>query len=948
VGAVLSLGKLVPGRAEYYLDSVAKGVEDYYTAGKEAPGEWLGSSAARLGLEGRVEPEALLRVLEHEDPRSGARLTRGHSVPSVLGYDATFCAPKSVSLLFGLGDPETSNEVRNAHDAAVAKATRVYEEIAQGRRGAGGVEKVAGEGFVAAGFRHRTSRASDPHLHTHVVIANLVHAEADGRWSALDGRPIYQWCRTVGHLYDAQLRHELTRRLGVEWTPVHNGLADVDGFPAPVLRAFSTRRRQIEAELAATGRSGGRAAQGAAYATREGKDESVDSAELFAEWKERAAYLGFDDRALAGTLGRVPDRVPPKPGSEETRAIFAQLASPDGLTAQRATFGRADVIEAICDRLPVGGEIADILELADEFLDSDLVARVGVDDGAALRRNNGQQLPSGSQEARYSTPEMIAVEQRVVASAIRRADDRVGVATVDALEAALGSRPTISGEQAAMVTSVCRSGAGVELVEGLAGSGKTYALAAAHDAWARSGFTVSGICLAAKAAQRLQEGANIPSTTLDAFLVRLARTRLDDHHVVVIDEAAMIGTRRLEVLLTHAEAAGAKVVLVGDPRQLPEIDAGGAFAGLSARIGATRLTENRRQHEPWEQAALAELRHGNPDTALDAYLAHGRVHLAADVEQLRSHLVDAWFQAYDRGESALIAAPTRHQVDELNHLIRQRLADQGRLHEPEIRLGDRQYAVGDHVMALRNDRSIGLLNGTEAVVTNIDRRRRQIVAWSDHHPVYFPFDYAEHWLTHGYAITIHKSQGANVDRLFGLVDDSVSRELLYTLMSRGRLSNDLYATTADWRHDLRHQLEPEPDPLFGLSRAAHHRTAKRMAIDEPAADAADPRSMVPSASENFRRAVEARDTLDRMIDAYGPLARRVHRRRFADLLDQRASLDHEIERLQVDHQPRTATSPPRWIQQDIDDALANLPAPMTKMDRLGVARETERELGLGL
>jgi conjugative relaxase-like TrwC/TraI family protein len=903
---VLSLGKLVPGRAQYYLESVANGVEDYYMAGKEAPGEWLGVSAERLGLAGMVAPEALLRVLEHEHPQSGDRLTRGHSVPSVLGYDATFCAPKSVSLLFGLGDPETSNEVRNAHDAAVAKALAVYEEVAQGRRGAGGVETVAGEGFVAAGFRHRTSRALDPHLHTHVVIANLVHAEADGRWSALDGRPIYQWCRTVGHLYDAQLRWELTRRLGVEWMPVRNGLADIAGVAAPVVRAFSTRRRQIEAALEISGQSGARASQGAAYATRAAKDDQVDAGELFAQWRARAEALGFDDRALAGMLGRVPDQVPIRPGSAEARALFVELAGPGGLTAQHASFGRGAVIEAVCDRLPVGGEIDDILNLADEFLASDLVVGLGAGDGAGLRRNNGQLLPSGQRVERFTTPEMIEVEQRVVATVARRVNDGAGVARVDAVDAALVERPTMSGEQAAMVTAMCGSGAGVELVEGVAGSGKTYALAAAREAWVGSGFAVSGVCLAAQAAQRLEEGAGIPSTTLHAFLVRVPRTRLCHRDVIVVDEAAMIGTRRLEQLLTHAERAGAKVVLVGDPRQLPEIDAGGAFAGLAARVGASQLSENRRQNEPWEREALAQLRHGNPDTALDAYLGHGRIHLADTVEELRTLMVDAWFAAAERGESALMTAPTRREVDELNQLVRTRLAARGRLVGDGIWLGERHYAVGDRVMALRNDRPIGVLNGTKAVLTSIDHDRRQLLVWTDHHPAYLPFDYAEQSLTHAYATTGHKAQGATVDRFVGLAGGSVSREMLYTLMSRGRLSNDLYATTTDWRHELRHQLEPEPEPLDTLTRAAHRRGAKHMAIDSGSRDRFVPREDLEAERAQLQRSlarkprdptsdlrrVEAkiadrraelegltqeRDAVAKQIESLGPVAKRLHR-----------------------------------------------------------------------
>jgi len=183
---------------------VADGLEEYYTGAREAPGQWMGRSAERLGLSGEVDAEALHRVLDHRDPVSGTRLTRAQGAPKVPGFDATFCAPKSVSLLFALADPETSNEVRNAHDAAVSAALRVLEDVAaRARRGKAGTERVVAEGFVAAGFRHRTSRAGDPHLHTHVLAANLVYSPQDERWSALDARPLYGWAKTVGYLYEA-------------------------------------------------------------------------------------------------------------------------------------------------------------------------------------------------------------------------------------------------------------------------------------------------------------------------------------------------------------------------------------------------------------------------------------------------------------------------------------------------------------------------------------------------------------------------------------------------------------------------------------------------------------------------------------------------------------------------------------------------------------------------
>ena len=195
-----------------------------------------------------------------------------------------------MSLLFALGAPEVSNEVRNAADAAVSASLSVLEQAAcRVRRGKGGHTVLDGDGFVAAAFRHRTSRAGDPHLHTHVVIANLAHAPADDRWTALDARPLYSWLSPVGHLYEAHLRWELTRRLGVEWGPVRNGIADVAGIPEPVLREFSTRRREIEAHLDEHGQHSRPAAQFATYATRrrQGHRRSTPTG-LLPGWRARA------------------------------------------------------------------------------------------------------------------------------------------------------------------------------------------------------------------------------------------------------------------------------------------------------------------------------------------------------------------------------------------------------------------------------------------------------------------------------------------------------------------------------------------------------------------------------------------------------------------------------------------------------------------------------------
>ena len=276
---MLSVGKLAPGQHAYYVDSVARGAEEYYTGAKEAPGTWLGTGSEALGLTGEVDGDTLGNLLRHADPSGRWRLTASQSVPTVAAFDATFCAPKSVSLLHALGDGVVSNEVRNAADAAVSASVRVLEQVAcRVRRRAGGATVLDGDGFVGAAFRHRTSRAADPHLHTHVVIANVAHSPTDDRWTALDARTLYVWAAPVGYLYEAHLRWELTQRIGVEWGPVKNGIADVAGISRPVLREFSTRRREIEAHLEDHGQHSARAAQVATYATRRAKTAGPDAA----------------------------------------------------------------------------------------------------------------------------------------------------------------------------------------------------------------------------------------------------------------------------------------------------------------------------------------------------------------------------------------------------------------------------------------------------------------------------------------------------------------------------------------------------------------------------------------------------------------------------------------------------------------------------------------------
>ena len=961
---MLSLGKLAPGQHAYYVDSVARGAEEYYTGAREAPGTWLGAGSEALGLQGEIDGDTLGNLLRHADPSGTWRLTSSQSVPSVAAFDATFCAPKSVSLLHALGDREVSNEVRNAADAAVRESLQVLEQVAcRVRRGAGGRTVLDGDGFVGAAFRHRTSRAGDPHLHTHVVIANVAHSPTDDRWTALDARALYAWAAPVGYLYEAHLRWELTRRLGVRWGPVRNGIADIAGIPQPVLREFSTRRREIEAHLDEHGQHSARAAQVATYATRHAKDPGADLSGLLPAWRARAEALGLDDQTLAEVLDRAPAPEPPTQGSADAEQLFRWLASRDGLTASVSTFGQRDVIKAVCNLLPSGGPVDQVLDLVDGFLRSEHVLPVRVDDRAAVMyRRDGTVVAARTDEYRWTTPEMLETETRLLTAALGQRGTDSGVADDTAIQTAVGRRASLTGEQARMVQAICSSGDGVEIVEGVAGAGKTFALAAAREAWNGSGYQVIGCSLAARAAQQLETDAGILAVTIDRLLAGITRhtTTLDDTTVLVVDEAAMVGTRTLARLLDHAQAGGAKVVLVGDPCQLPEIEAGGTFAGLQHRLGAKHLTDNRRQHNVWERATLAELRAGDPDRAFDDYLEHDRVHHAVTDDDVREQLVDAWMTARVDGDDVLMVAARLADVDDLNRRARYALWGEGYLGEDQVVLGGRPFAEHDTVLALRNDYPLGVLNGTRATVERIDTRRHELtLATSERHRLVVPFAYAEAGhLTHGYATTIHKAQGATVDRCYVLADDTLTRQHAYTALSRGRHGNELYVVAGDRRADERHATELKPDSLGTVRHDFGRGSGKRMAVSE-----LEPRVPTFAQRRHERDGIRARlgtgpldpsrehldlveqltrerhyrdgaqrrlDTARRTLDNLGPIGRRTHRTERRDLERRIDGFENDI----VRHDQKTA---------ELDAQVAKLEPEMRARSRWEAAHATDLE-----
>ncbi|MFN8040319.1 MAG: MobF family relaxase [Acidimicrobiales bacterium] len=787
---MLNIGKLAAGQQRYYLDLAR--LDDYYTGRGEAPGRWFGALAPELGLDGIVDAADLGALLEHRNPATGEKLNQAR----MPGFDLTFRAPKSVSILYGLGEAgAVTGEVVAAHEAAVDAAVGYLERnVCRTRRFIDReITPVEGDGFIAAGFRHQTSRAGDPTLHTHVLVANATRTP-DGRWGALDGTPIYHHARTAGFLYQAQLRAELTRRLGVEWLPVAKGCADVAGIPRDLIDVFSQRRTEILDAMEARAEHSPRAAQVAALDTRKAKVYDVDANALRADWAARADEAGFGVHDVADLLDRGIKR---EPQVWSVGSLFDDLASPEGVTQHASTFERRDVVRALAERLPDGGDVTVIEDLAEAFLtDARLVA-----------------LDTGHYP-RWTTRELLVTEARLVGRAHALAGAGAGVAVPLAVDLALGERPSISEEQAAMVRHLTMSGAGIDPVIGAAGTGKTYTLDAARAAWEASRFSVYGAALSARAAAELRAGSGIASTTIARFLSQLddGRLVLDDRSVVVIDEAGMVGTRTLDAISRHTAAAGAKLVLVGDTAQLPEIDAGGSFRALTETLATAVLVENRRQIHHWEREALDYLRGGNVREAVTAYDERDRIFVSDNADALRQRLVDDWAAAHLAGDDAVMIAAHRADVRDLNDRAREHLDAAGHLGHPRMVVDGRQFAVGDRVLATgRNHYDLDILNGDLGVVTAITDRGVTFRCQRVDAERTMPVDrLADGFLDHGYARTTYKTQGATADRVFTLGEDGdLDRQAAYTALSRGRIENRLYMLEPD--EDLQ-QLLAEPTP----------------------------------------------------------------------------------------------------------------------------------------
>lgn len=1000
----VSMRKMSAGEGyKYLLRSVVAGdgnrslstpLTRYYAEAGTPPGVWMGAGvkefgAGQLNLGTTVsEPQLVLLIGQGRDPVTGERLGAAFqrfathkervderaaslnphlsdeeraqivdeieaeelakSQTATAGFDYTFSVPKSVSVLWGVADAGSQALIVDAHHKAVAHVLALLErEVAVTRAGANARNGASAHhdvvGVAATAYDHWDSRASDPQLHTHVVVSNKVRTVFDGKWRSLDSRPMFASVVALSEHYNAVLADILQRSFGLEWERRARGANkheafEVRGVPEELVAEFSSRSRTIEVEtdrmVADYRRDHGRAPDAAtvikmrATATLTTRPEKhIHSlAELTADWRARASrVLGRDSTGWARALlarGARGDHNPLARG-----LLRADDVSPAAVTeVARATVGAvgqkrstwkhwnlwAEASRQTMEwRFATVGEretaVAKIVGEAERISISLTPPELAYSPDV-FRRSDGTSLFRPKHEVTFTSEEILAAEDRLLARGDDRSSPVVDLDTIEEVseKAILGHQ--LSDEQIATLAAVAVSGRQVDLLIGPAGAGKTTAMRALHRAWTsvHGKGSVVGLAPSAAAADVLAQdlGVACDNTTKWLYEQDHGRAEFRKNQLVIIDEATLAGTLTLDRVTGLASKAGAKVLLVGDWAQLQSVDAGGAFPLLAdARDDTPELTEVHRFVNEWERDASIDLRLGRTKV-ISTYFRHERIKDGAHDEMVDAAYL-AWRADLRHGRSSLLVTESTDAMIELNERARAERLQEGETEASrEVELHDGTRAsVGDLIITRQNHRRIRAVRG--GWVKNGDRWRVTDVSADGSvvamrlgmrlgASVVLPAEYVAEHVDLGYAITAHRAQGMTVDTAHVVVTSSTTRENFYVAMTRGRHANQAYVALD--RPDDSHAAPPPEEVtaktvLFGVLQHSGVELSAHQTITEEQEHWA---SFAQITAEYLTIAAEAQrdrwvvelcssgltdDQMDEVLasDSFGPLAAELRR-----------------------------------------------------------------------
>lgn len=837
-----------------------------------------------------------------------ARETRARTT-AVAGYDLTFSPVKSVSALWAIAPQHLAQVVEQCHDAAVADAlTWLEHNAALTRSGTNGVAQLDTTGLIGAAFTHRDSRAGDPDLHTHVAISNKVAVDTQQgctRWLALDGQVLHRVVVAASELYNTRLEAHLGARLNLRFgqvAPTERGkraVREIIGMPVELMAQWSSRRAAIERRTAELSKQfqhvHGREpsfvemialAQQATLESREAKHEPRSLAEQRHTWRTQAIEILGGARELTALLSTVLSRpaLHREPVTDDWIAERAGEVIATVSTA-RATWQPHHVF-AEAQRVVRGRSRAADDTLAARITDAALgeaysipIARVAdsdVGEPVVLRRRDGASVYTRHRTQLFTSTTIVAAEQRILHAASRCdgrtvTDDDVAFALADA-----ASRGTqLNPGQAALVTEMATTGRRVALALAPAGAGKTTAMAALSHAWRTSGGNVIGLAPTASAAITLGTDLCASSDTVDKYIDLIDNrsgstvpqwfTDINEHTLLIIDEAGKAGTLQLDAVIGHALLTGASVRLVGDDHQIASISAGGVLRDIAVQTGALTLSQIVRFTSPAEAAASLALHQGDP-AGIGFYIDCGRVHVGADATAAQMAF-EAWLADNTAGRDSLLLAPTNQIVDDLNARARAARLAAWAAADPSFRVGrqtilsdDLEASAGDIIRSRKNARWLRLSatdyvrNGYTYEILKVGKdgslRVRHLGSARE---ITLPADYVGDHVTLGYAATIDSAQGLTAGHSCHVVGaEHISRQLLYVALTRAREENHIYLSTAE--ADPHRVLSPKathPDTAVDVLTKILARDDAQVSATTASRQAADPFSRLGAAADMY-------------------------------------------------------------------------------------------------
>ncbi len=823
---MVSIGLIRAAQIRYYTGLAN---QHYFSEGGESPGEWLDNRAAwKFGLYGRIDNRQLENLAYGYDPDGRKALAQRAGDDDRRGaYDFCFSCPKYVSAMWAIATDVERRRIEEAFSRAVDRALNFVNDYAgETRLGKGGYEHEKVD-LLMGKFIHRSSRAQEPQLHCHALILNVAQ-RADGTFGTLEGGNLLHIKKAIGAYFRSAFSEELA--IPVERDPKKRWSFRVKGVAESLVDSWSTRSKEIIAEVKAHGVDGAIAKALAALSTRHVKGHRA-LAELLPSWRKDALEHGFTEKDVSRILA---ERRPELSQKEATKLVDRAIEnSIKELTASNATFTRNDLIRDVC--------IATVEQGISPNLITDRISET-------LTREQFINLGTKRYQERLTTREIYhEIEGRGIAAAERLSERTTRTVGTNTLSEVIdrSPKPLNLGQTTAAVTVV--NGPDLTLVEGAPGSGKSTMFLAVSSAIKVNGGNVIGLCPSNRAARELESNTGIKSSTIDRFIYdqeRLSKGADVKHHLkmirnealkqfvfkplrwnlsklpldlqvlkrpktrcvaderttIIVDECSMAENWKLSKALVLAERAGSRIILVGDRHQLPAIGQGGLFAHLydtAKPEQKAELTEIVRQNERWVKDAIGNIRDGKIREALQAYKERGFIDSEAKTRpEAMTKLIETWKErGVENPKDNLIIAQTNAEVDSLNAQAQEARRAAGRLGWKYLTVGDEKFHAGDRIIFTDQDKKLGVCKSEFATVIDIDVQRRKMTVQRDNveKPITFSIDKFD-GIRLGMAVTTHRSQSMTIDQdVYILAGGSMqSLEMSVVQFSRARNNSRIF------------------------------------------------------------------------------------------------------------------------------------------------------------